>query len=108
MVCRASRCQISLAWRSISDQRYYYIILIMVILGFLIARQILASRIGRAFRAIRDDFQTAKAMGVNTAYYQILAFVISAAYAGAAGALFAHLEYIYHPPIFLNSTPLCS
>jgi branched-chain amino acid transport system permease protein len=83
-----------------SDQRYYYIILILVILGFLIARQILAGRIGRAFRAIRDDYQTAKAMGVNTAYYQILAFVISAAYAGAAGALFAHLNTYISPDIF--------
>ena len=39
-------------------------------------------------------------MGVNTAYYQILAFVISAAYAGAAGALFAHLNTYISPDIF--------
>jgi branched-chain amino acid transport system permease protein len=89
-----------------SDQRFYYLILIMVILGFLAARQILASRIGRSFRAIRDDFQAAKAMGVNTAYYQILAFAISAAYAGAAGALFAHLNTYISPDIFEFSSTL--
>ncbi len=83
-----------------NDERYYYIILIMVILGFLIARQILAHRIGRSFRAIRDDYQAAKAMGVNTVYYQILAFAVSAGYAGAAGALFAHLNTYISPDIF--------
>ncbi|HUH95969.1 MAG TPA: branched-chain amino acid ABC transporter permease [Anaerolineales bacterium] len=83
-----------------SDQRYYYLILVMVILGFFIARQILAGRIGRSFRAIRDDYMAAKAMGVNTAYYQVLAFVVSAAYAGAAGALFAHLNTYISPDIF--------
>jgi branched-chain amino acid transport system permease protein len=89
-----------------TDQRYYYLILIIVILGFLVARQILASRIGRSFRAIRDDYQAAKAMGVNTAYYQILAFIISAAYAGAAGALFAHLNSYISPDIFEFSSTL--
>jgi branched-chain amino acid transport system permease protein len=45
-------------------------------------------------------------MGVNTAYYQILAFVISAAYAGAAGALFAHLNTYISPDIFEFSSTL--
>ena len=83
-----------------TDERFFYIILIMVILGYLIARQIVSHRIGRSFRAIRDDYQAAKVMGINTAYYQILAFVISAAYAGAAGALFAHLNTYISPDIF--------
>jgi branched-chain amino acid transport system permease protein len=83
-----------------SDERFYYLILITVVLGFLIARQILKHRIGRSFRAIRDDHVAARAMGVNTAYYQILAFAISAAYAGAAGALYAHLNTYISPDIF--------
>lgn len=83
-----------------NDERFYYIVLIMVILGYLVARQILRHRIGRSFRAIRDDYQAARAMGVNIAYYQILAFIISAAYAGAAGALFAHLNTYISPDIF--------
>jgi branched-chain amino acid transport system permease protein len=83
-----------------NEERFYYVILITVVLGYLIARQIVRHRIGRSFRAIRDDYQAAKAMGVNTGYYQILAFVISAAYAGAAGALFAHLNTYISPDIF--------
>jgi branched-chain amino acid transport system permease protein len=89
-----------------TDERYYYLILVVVLLGFFAARQILKHRIGRSFRAIRDDYQAAKAMGVNTAYYQILAFVISAAYAGAAGALFAHLNTYISPDIFEFSSTL--
>lgn len=83
-----------------TDERFYYLILIMVILGYLIGRQIVSHRIGRAFRALRDDFQAARAMGVNTGYYQILAFAISGAYAGAAGALFAQWNSYISPDIF--------
>jgi branched-chain amino acid transport system permease protein len=89
-----------------TDERYYYIILIMVILGYLIGRQIVGHRIGRAFRALRDDFQAARAMGVNTGYYQILAFAISGAYAGAAGALYAQLNTYISPDIFTFNSAL--
>jgi len=89
-----------------TDERYYYLILAVVLIGFFIARQILKHRIGRSFRAIRDDYQAAKAMGINTAYYQILAFVISASYAGVAGALFAHLNTYISPDIFDFSSTL--
>lgn len=83
-----------------SDESYFYVILVAVIIGYLVARQIVGHRIGRSFRAIRDDYVAAKAMGVNTAYYQILAFAISAAYAGLSGALFAHLATYISPDIF--------
>jgi branched-chain amino acid transport system permease protein len=89
-----------------TDERYYYIILIMVILGYLLGRQIVGHRIGRAFRAIRDDFQAARAMGVNTGFYQILAFAISGAYAGAAGALYAQLNTYISPDIFTFGSAL--
>jgi branched-chain amino acid transport system permease protein len=89
-----------------TDERYYYVILIMVIIGYLVGRQIVGHRIGRAFRALRDDFQAARAMGVNTGYYQILAFAISGAYAGAAGALYAQLNTYISPDIFTFNSAL--
>jgi branched-chain amino acid transport system permease protein len=89
-----------------TDERFYYLILIMVILGYLVGRQIVSHRIGRAFRALRDDFQAARAMGVNTGYYQILAFAISGAYAGAAGALFAQWNSYISPDIFTFGSAL--
>lgn len=89
-----------------TDERYYYIILVMVVLGYLVGRQIVSHRIGRAFRALRDDFQAARAMGVNTGYFQILAFAISGAYAGAAGALYAQLNTYISPDIFTFGSAL--
>ena len=56
---------------------------------------LMRSRYGRALVAIRDSDTAAEAMGVNLARYKMLAFGISAAYTGVAGALLAHfLGYI--------------
>jgi len=83
-----------------TDGEYYFLILILVILGYLLARHIVTNRVGRSFRAIRDDPLTAQAMGVNIGNYKILAFFISALFAGAAGALYAHLNTYISPDIF--------
>ena len=83
-----------------TDTKYYYLILVFVILGYLLAKQIVANRVGRSFRAIRDDPLTAQSMGVNIGGYKILAFFISAVFAGAAGALYAHLNTYISPDIF--------
>lgn len=48
------------------------------------------SRVGHAFTAIREDEIAAATMGVNLAYYKLLAFVLGAFFAGLAGSLFAH------------------
>jgi branched-chain amino acid transport system permease protein len=56
---------------------------------FLIAWWLLDSRFGRSLRAIRDSELAAAASGVNRAKYKVLAFGVSAAFAGIAGALFA-------------------
>jgi branched-chain amino acid transport system permease protein len=56
---------------------------------FLIAWWLLDSRFGRSLRAIRDSEIAAVASGVNRAKYKVLAFGVSAAFAGVAGALFA-------------------
>jgi branched-chain amino acid transport system permease protein len=83
-----------------SEQKYYYLILVFAIVGYILARQLMKNRIGRAFRAVRDDYVAAKAMGVNIGYYQILAMAISGVYAGVAGVLFAHLNTYISPDIF--------
>src|SRR5512135_1510374 len=82
------------------DERYYYLVLACVVIGYLAARQIVSHRIGRSFIAIRDDDVAAKAMGVNTAYYQILANAIAGVYCGVAGVLYAHMNTYISPDIF--------
>jgi branched-chain amino acid transport system permease protein len=83
-----------------NDQRFYYLVLLCVIIGYIVARQIVNHRIGRAFVAIRDDETAARAMGVNTAYYQVLANAICAVYCGVAGVLYAHMNTYISPDIF--------
>lgn len=81
-------------------ERFFYVVLACVVLGYLIARQIVNHRLGRAFVAIRDDDVAARAMGVNVAYYQILANAICGVYCGVAGVLYAHMNTYISPDIF--------
>lgn len=55
---------------------------------------------GRACIAIRENEIAAGAMGINTTKYKVMAFTIGAAFAGIAGALFAHCFYIINPSSF--------
>jgi len=82
------------------DERFYYLVLVCVVIGFLAARQMMKHRIGRSFIAIRDNDVAAKAMGVNTAKYQIMANSIAAVYCGVAGVLYAHMTTYISPDIF--------
>lgn len=71
--------------------RWQYIWLFgpLLLLTLLFARQLERSRVGRAFRAIREDELAADAMGVNPTQYKVLAFVIGAVLAGIVGAMSA-------------------
>jgi branched-chain amino acid transport system permease protein len=55
------------------------------------AKNIIRSKIGRAFIAIRDNDVSAEIIGISIFRYKLLAFALSAFYAGVAGALFASL-----------------
>jgi branched-chain amino acid transport system permease protein len=70
---------------------YYYVCLPLALAGIYFSFAILSSDIGRVFKSIREDPLAAAASGVDVAKYKIIAFVLSAIYAGAAGSLKAHL-----------------
>ncbi|RYE58139.1 MAG: branched-chain amino acid ABC transporter permease, partial [Rhizobiaceae bacterium] len=73
---------------SMSQDRYlYYVVPAIAIVIYLLAVNLLNSRTGRAMMAIRDNEIAASSMGVNLALYKTLAFGISAALTGIAGAL---------------------
>jgi branched-chain amino acid transport system permease protein len=72
-----------------ADQWLYFLTLLVLVVLFLLARNLLGGRTGRAIVAIRDNPIAAQAMGVNTALYKSLTFGVSAAYTGIAGALSA-------------------
>ncbi len=56
------------------------------------------SRVGRAFMAIRENEMAAGAMGVDTTYYKVMAFALSAGYGGFGGWMFAHSGSHYISP----------
>jgi branched-chain amino acid transport system permease protein len=77
---------------ALSDHRsYYYVAMPLALLGLYFSFSILRSDIGRAFKALREDPLAAAASGVNVRKYKLIAFVLSALYAGCAGSLQAHM-----------------
>ena len=62
---------------------------ILVMVALIVIFNLVNSRAGRAIMAIRDNRIAAESVGVNITKYKMMAFVTSAALAGAAGALFA-------------------
>ncbi|MCY9691632.1 branched-chain amino acid ABC transporter permease [Paenibacillus alginolyticus] len=76
-------------WK-LDNTGYLLLVLVVMAVGIYVLKKMTSSRIGRAWMVIREDETVAKAMGINTTYYKVLVFAIGGAYAGAAGALFAH------------------
>jgi branched-chain amino acid transport system permease protein len=83
-----------------TDYRKFYLLLSITVVMFLVARNLLRGRTGRAFLAIRENERAAEAMGVTLARYKTIAFAISALYTGLAGALSAFLVGFLDPQEF--------
>jgi branched-chain amino acid transport system permease protein len=81
----------------LTDFFWIYLVVFGVIL---FSRNLLRSTHGLAFFSVREDEIAAEAMGVNTTRVKVTAFVISAFFAGVAGALFAHLDSYLKPDTF--------
>jgi branched-chain amino acid transport system permease protein len=67
---------------------FYLLALIMLVIGYIVVRNLVKSRMGRAMVAVRDNTTAAAVMGVNVAVVKTVAFGISAALAGLAGSVF--------------------
>lgn len=68
----------------------FYIIIPVMLLTILVAKNLSRTRFGRALIAIRDNDIAAEVMGVNVFKYKLIAFFICAFFAGIAGSLYAH------------------
>ena len=79
---------------------YYYLCLIVVAISLVILYRAERSRIGLTFHAIHWQDKLAQSVGVDTFRYRMLAFVISAFFAGLAGALYAHYVGTVNPNRF--------
>lgn len=83
-----------------NEFKLYFLILAVLILVIAVTSNLLHSKIGRAFIASRDSDAGAEAMGIPLARYRILAFVLSAVFAGIAGSLYAHVVGFISPSDF--------
>ena len=83
-----------------ADQWLYYFTLVVLLVMFAGAANLVRSRTGRAIMAIRDNPIAAAAMGINTSLYKTLTFGVSALYTGVAGALGAIAVQFVAPDSF--------
>ncbi|MEG7435592.1 ABC transporter ATP-binding protein [Serratia marcescens] len=79
---------------------YYYLFAALLLAILFISLRLQNSRIGRAWTAIREDEDAARAMGINTRNFKLLAFAIGATFGGVAGALFAAFQGFVSPESF--------
>lgn len=76
------------------DKNYLFIYALLIVLGTLaVVQNLMRSKHGRAITAIRDNEIAAKATGVNVTKYKLLAFTVSAFFAGIAGVLYSFSNY---------------
>ena len=73
-----------------AERGYYFVVLAVLVVAVLVTLNLLRSRVGRAFMAIREHDIAARAMGVDLVRWKLLAFMVSAFYTGIAGGLLAY------------------
>jgi branched-chain amino acid transport system permease protein len=79
-----------LQWEITGDRAFFFLIFISLVLTTWCAVNIMRSKYGRAFIAIRDNDRAAEGMGIPIFRYKLLSFAISSFYAGFAGGLWAY------------------
>ena len=86
--------------KRVREVQNFYVVVLFLALTILIINRILASRFGRAFEALRDSPIASDCMGVSVYRHKVMAFVLSAAFAGLAGVMFAYSEQYIAPNNF--------
>lgn len=79
----------------------YWLVLALVVLSYWMVQRMVRSRVGRAMIALRENEPLARSVGVDVTRYLVVATVVSAGMAGAAGALYTHYIRIVDPDVFL-------
>jgi branched-chain amino acid transport system permease protein len=84
-----------------TDQRnWYWLILLVGLLSLFLITRLYASRLGRAWQAIREDEIAASSMGVNLVRTKLWAFALGASFSGFAGSVYASAFQYVHPSQF--------
>lgn len=83
-----------------TEKSFYYLTLAVVLVGLGFARNLVRTKWGRAFVAIRDRDLAAEIMGINLFRYKLIAFAVSSFYAGIAGGLWVSFMKVVTPEHF--------
>lgn len=94
------RDMLDMSMKRLKEVEYYYVAAIALVLTIVIINRIIASHYGRAFEALRDSPIASDCMGVSVYKHKVLAFVISAGFAGLAGVLYAYFRQYIAPQAF--------
>ena len=79
-----------LGWELDTKREMFLLISFVAVVSLLAAQNLIRTRVGRAFIAIRDRDYSAEILGISLLRYKLTAFALSAAYCGLAGALLAY------------------
>jgi branched-chain amino acid transport system permease protein len=85
------------AGHSMSEDGFYWLVAVLLVISMIVVHRILKSHLGRAFEALRDSPIASDCMGVSVYRYKVYAFVISAGFAGLAGCLYSYSEQYISP-----------
>ncbi|CAM3734203.1 branched-chain amino acid ABC transporter ATP-binding protein/permease [Polynucleobacter arcticus] len=85
-----------------SKAEFFWLVCIVLILAMIVVDRFVKSQMGRAFEALRDSPVACDCMGVSVYRYKVIAFVISAGFAGLAGCLYAYSEQYISPNTYNN------
>jgi branched-chain amino acid transport system permease protein len=83
-----------------TETRVYYLILCVVVFMTWFGANVIRSRVGRAFIAIRERDLTAQVLGIEMVRYKLIAFALGSFYAGIAGGLLAYFNQFVNPEQF--------
>jgi len=81
----------------VSEQNFYYVVIIFASLTLFIIRRLVYSEFGISLRSMREDEMGSESIGIDTSRYKLTVFMISAFFAGFAGALYAHYVRLISP-----------
>ena len=85
-----------------SKAQFFWLVCIVLIIALIVVDRFVKSQMGRAFEALRDSPVACDCMGVSVYRYKVIAFVISAGFAGLAGCLYAYSEQYISPNTYNN------
>jgi branched-chain amino acid transport system permease protein len=77
-------------FESASNRPYFYVIFVMMLVTYITLKLVVKSPVGLAFKAIGQNYEAARASGINPTFYRVLNFTLSCAFAGWLGGFYAH------------------